>query len=191
MAVKKNLPLNVMLVVDSREKTTDYIKDIIDKRRSSDGIKIVDYKVEAVKPLGCKTSTSDITIEFQFDGEEEWFKTKFAVELKKGTDIYQSLSTKASKERLFNELDRSKEAECDFYFLVTDDVETINKLIKKIPKFRNTNADITHFDNFMKLQEKLLELGYTGVIATGKNELGYVIRRLIKYHIKKFKLQQK
>ena len=191
MAVKKNLPINVCIVQDSREKDTYYIKDMLDQRRGKDGIKFTDVKVEAVKPLGCKTSTGDLTFEFQFDGEEEWQKTKFVVEIKKSLDLTSSITNKANFDRLCRELERGKEANLDFYFISTSDVETINKELSKVPRFRNTNMDTVGFEKYIDLQNKLTELGFCGVIVSGRQGLAWVLRRLIKIHIKKFKLQQK
>ena len=191
MAVKKNLPINVCIVQDSREKDTYYIKDMLEQRRGKDGIKFTDVKVEAVKPLGCKTSTGDLTFEFQFDGEEEWQKTKFVVEIKKSLDLTSSITNKANFDRLCRELERGKEANLDFYFISTSDVETINKELSKVPRFRNTNMDTVGFEKYIDLQNKLTELGFCGVIVSGRQGLAWVLRRLIKIHIKKFKLQQK
>ena len=191
MAVKKNLPINVRLLQDSREKDTYYMKDILDQRRGKDGIKFTEVKVEAVKPLGCKTSTGDLGFEFQFDGEEEWYKTKFVAELKKSLDLTSSITNKANFDRLKLELDRAKNAGLDFFFICTEDVETINKSISKVPRLRNTSMDVVSFEKFVELQNKLTELGFSGVIVSGKGGLAWVLRRLIKIHIKKFKLQQK
>ena len=191
MAVKKNLPINVCVIQDSREKDTYYIKDMLDQRRGKDGIKFTEFRVEAVKPLGCKTSTGDLSFEFQFDGEEEWQKTKFVVEIKKSLDLTNSITNKANFDRLCRELERGKEANLDFYFVSTSDVETINKELSKVPRLRNTNMDIVGFEKYIDLQNKLTELGFCGVIVSGRQGLAWVLRRLIKIHIKKFKLQQK
>ena len=191
MAVKKNLPINVRLLQDSREKDTYYMRDILDQRRGKDGIKFTEVKVEAVKPLVCKVSTGDLGFEFQFDGEEEWYKTKFVAELKKSLDLTSSITSKANFDRLKLELERAKNAELDFFFICTEDVETINKSISKVPRLRNTSMDVVSFEKFVELQNKLTELGFSGVIVSGKGGLAWVLRRLIKIHIKKFKLQQK
>ena len=191
MAVKKNLPINICVIQDSREKDTYYIKDMLDQRRGKDGIKFTEFRVEAVKPLGCKNSTGDLSFEFQFDGEEEWQKTKFVVEIKKSLDLTNSITNKTNFDRLCRELERGKEANLDFYFVSTSDVETINKELSKVPRLRNTNMDIVGFEKYIDLQNKLTELGFCGVIVSGRQGLAWVLRRLIKIHIKKFKLQQK
>ena len=51
--------------------------------------------------------------------------------------------------------------------------------------------DVVSFEKFVELQNKLTELGFSGVIVSGKGGLTWVLSRLIKSHIKKFKLQQK
>ena len=191
MAVKKNLPINICVIQDSREKDTYYIKDMLDLRRGKDGIKFTEIRVEAVKPLGCKTSTGDLSFDFQFDGEEEWQKTKFVVEIKKSLDLTNSITNKTNFDRLCRELERGKEANLDFYFVSTSDVETINKELSKVPRLRNTNMDTVGFEKYINLQNKLTELGFCGVIVSGRQGLAWVLRRLIKIHIKKFKLQQK
>ena len=191
MAVKKvKKDIDVKYVIDTRERDLNYTKDILDKRRGSDGIKFTDIEVKTCKPNGMKVSSGDVTIEYRVAGtEDEWIDSKFVLEIKKGTDIMQTLFTKESRDRFYNELNRIKDEDLDFYLISTDDSETITKAIKKIPKFRNTSTEILHFENFVNLQEKLLELNMRGVLISGKNDLGWMVRRLAKRHIIKNKLQ--
>ena len=189
-AVKKDIL--VKYVIDSREKDISYTKDLLDQRISKDGIKFVEIETKAVKPNGCKVSTGDITIEIKAKDDEnsEWKETTFCLELKKKNDIFGSLYTADSRNRLFAEIDRCKEYGLELYFICTDDFGDINKIIQKIPKFRNSNVHNTHFENVMKLQEKLLYSGYQGILTSG-SDLAWLIRRLAKYYIKKNKLQYK
>lgn len=190
MARAVKSPIDIKVVIDTREQNVEYTKDILDKRRGSDGIKLTEIEVKTCKPNGMKVSSGDVTFEYrEAESNGEWIESKFVLEIKKGTDILTTLFTKESRERFYRELDRIKEEDLDFYMISTDDCETITKAIKKIPKFRNTSTEITHFENFMNLQDKLLEMNFRGVIISGKNDLGWVVRRLIKRHVIKNKLQ--
>ena len=191
MARAKKKDIEVTWMIDSREQDIKYTKDLVDSRIGKDGIKFVGIETRAVKPNGCKVSTGDVTIVYrEKDSNSEWIETSFCLELKKTTDVFSSLYMANNRDRLFAEIDRAKENELDFYFIVTDDFGSINKAIRKIPKFRNTNAHNTHFENVMKLQEKLHECGFNGILTSG-SDLSWLIRRLAKYHIKKNKLQYK
>ena len=191
MARVKKKDIEVTWIIDSREQDIKYTKDLVDSRIGKDGIKFVGIETRAVKPNGCKVSTGDVTIVYrEKDSNSEWIETSFCLELKKTTDVFSSLYMANNRDRLFAEIDRAKENELDFYFIVTDDFGSINKAIQKIPKFRNTNAHNTHFENVMKLQEKLHECGFNGILTSG-SDLSWLIRRLAKYHIKKNKLQYK
>lgn len=191
MAVKKKQDLEVLLCYDTKEKDTSYVKDVLDKKINKDGIKISESLRTTCKPLGCRISTADITIMYKIkDSKDEWIPTNFAIERKCGMDLFSSLYTASNRDRLFLELDRCKEANLQFIFVSTDSIEDIMKGISNIPKFKNTNAEVTFFENFMKLQEKLNELGFL-YVTTGKNGFAFTIRRLIKRFIVKNKLQYK
>ena len=151
----------------------------------------VEIEKQCVKPLGCEEgqSTGDLTIEYRIkDSNSEWIKSNLAIELKKSTDAFSSLYMKANRDRLFLELDRGKKYGLDFYFIVTDSLSELTKKIHKIAKFRNSNVENTHFDMMLKLDDKLRECGFNGVIVSG-NDLTWCIKRVIKHHIKKNKLQ--
>ena len=191
MATKKNSQLEVRLIVDSRESDLYYVNDVLDKRISKDGIKISCYEIKTCKPLGCNISTGDIGIEIrEYGTDNEWIPTNFCLELKKRNDLMSSIYSKTNRDRLFNELSRSYEAKLDFTFVSTHSIEEIIKGISKIPRLRNTNAEVGFFDNFIKLQDELNKYGYN-YITSGDKALSWVIRRLIKNYIKKHKLQQK
>ena len=189
MAVK-NHPISIKYIVDTREQDTYYVKDILDQRLNKDGICIKDTEVKTCKPLGCRLSVGDGTVEYRLHGsEDEWIKTKFCLELKK-KDLFSSIYTKASFERLMNEIDRAKENDLYFIFVATQSIDEVIKEINKIPRLKNTNAEITFFENFMKLQEKLRDCGFL-YVTSGRNGLAFTIRRLIKRYVKSNKLQQK
>ena len=188
-AVKKDI--ECIWLIDSREKNTAYVKDLIDSRVSKDGIKFIGHEVVTFKPNGCDISTGDCGFKYREKGtDNEWIETTFCCEIKRGTDAFSSLHLADNRRRIQEELNRAKEYGLDFYFIVTDDFESINKAILKIPKFRNTNTHNTNFENFMKLQEMLLENGFIGSLVSG-NDLPWLIRRLAKRHIIKNKLQYK
>lgn len=187
--------IEIKIVFDSREKDIDYTKLLLDKRIGSDGVKFVEIERATVKPLDintklpCKTSTGDITFMYrEKDSNEEWKLTNFCCELKKNTDMLQSLYLKSSRDRLFAEILRSYEYGLQLYFIATQDLTTLSKSIHKIPKFRLKAVENTHFEQFMELQDKLKECGYNGVIVSG-TDLAWVIRRCIKHYIKKNKIQ--
>lgn len=189
MAVKKvKKDLSINLCVDTREKDTSYVKDVLDERLNKDGTCIKFTEVKTCKPLGCKTSTGDLTIEIKtHNSDEEWTKTNLCIELKKN-DLFSSLYTKASFDKLMREIDRAKEYNLDFVFVSTHSIEDVIKDINKIPRFKNSNAEIIFFENFMKLQEKLRDCGFL-YVTTGKNKLAFGIRRLIKRYVHSNKLQ--
>lgn len=185
----KKHDIEVKIQIDTREQDLDYVKNLIDSRISKDGVKLKEIEYICVKPNNCKVSTSDITIMYrEKDSNEDWKHSKLAIELKKGNDIFQSLYTKASRERLFKEIDRCKEYDLQLYFIVTDSLTDLSQKIHKIPKFKITQAENTHFEQLILLQEKLKECGYNGVIVSGA-DLTWVVRRCIKHYVKKNKLQ--
>lgn len=181
--------IDVKIIVDTREQDTSYVKGLVDVRVGKDGIKFKEVEVKCVKPIGSEKSTGDITIEYRIkDSDGEWIKTNLSIELKKASDAFTSLYTKANRERLFKEIDRAKVDNLDFYFIITDDLTNISNIIKKIPKFRNTNVNISYFDYYLKLDEKLRDNGFNAPIISGK-DLSWCIKRVIKHHINKNKIQ--
>ncbi len=190
MAVKKiKKDIECVWLIDSREKDTKYVKDLIDSRIGKDGIKFIGHEVVTFKPKGCKVSTGDCGFKFRERGSNsEWIETTFCCEIKRSTDAFSSLHLADNRRRIQEEINRAKDNGLDFYFIVTDDFENINKAILKIPRFRNTNTHNTNFENFMKLQEMLLDGGFIGSLVSGA-DLPWLIRRLAKKHIKEKKLQ--
>ena len=197
MAVGKKVKhdIEIKVIYDTKEKDIDYTKLLLDKRIGSDGVKFVEIERATVKPLDintklpCKISTGDITFMYrEKDSNEEWKLTNFCCEIKKSNDMFQSLYLKSSRDRLMNEIQRSYDYGLELYFVATEDLTTLSKTIHKIPKFRLTAVENTHFEQFMELQYKLKECGYNGVIVSG-TDLAWVIRRCIKHYIKKKKIQ--
>lgn len=191
MAIKKKQDIEVKVLIDNREKDISYIKELIDGRITKDGIKIVEIEKQCVKPLGCedKQSTGDVTIEYRIKGSNsDWIKSNLAIECKRGMDFFSSLYMKANRDRLMMEIQRGYDYKLDFYVVVTDSLSELTKKIHKVPKFRNSNVENTHFDMMIKLDDKLRECGFNGVITSG-SDLTWCIKRIIKHHIKKNKLQ--
>lgn len=195
MARKTKHDIEVKLIFDTREKDVDYTKLLLDKRIGSDGVKFVEIERATVKPLNvntnlpCKISTGDITFMYrEKDTQEEWRLTNFCCEIKKNSDMFQSLYMKTNRDRLLLEIQRSYDYGLQLYFVSTEDLTTLSKTIHKIPKFRLTAVENTHFEQFMQLQDKLKECGYNGVIVSG-TDLAWVVRRCIKHYIKKNKIQ--
>lgn len=181
--------IEVKVIIDTRERDISYLKDLLDVRIKKDGIKLKESEVKTCKPDGCKLSTGDITIEYRIkDSDEEWIKTKLCIELKKGGDNFSSIYLKANRDRLFREIGRAKEYGLDFYYVILDDMTETSKKIKKIPKFRNKNVNVTYFNNYLKLEDELRNNGFRSPIISG-NDLAWTIKRIIKQHIKEHKLQ--
>ena len=186
--IRRNI--DIIIQYDSRERDLEYLKTIkVDLRRNKDGVKLLSMERVCVKPLGTTVSTSDISYKWKFEDEEEYYQSNFACEIKKGTDLMSSVYMKANRDRLFKEILRAKEAKLDFYFLITDNMTELNRKINKIRKFNDNSCKII-FDNFMKLNQYLSESGFRECICTG-NDIGWVIRRLIKNNIKSTKINYK
>ena len=114
MACKKKYNTDVIIQVDTREQSTDYIKQIkIHKRRPKDGIKIIGTEIVTVKPKGVAKSTGDISYKYKFEDEEEWIQSNLNIEIKKKTDAFSSIYTKANYDRLIKEFERGIEAKLD------------------------------------------------------------------------------
>jgi len=174
----------IKLIYDTREQDTSYVKDIMDNSFDSNGLSICYQERACVKPLGCDISTGDITVEYREVGTEEWLKTSLALELKKSLDLSSSIMVKDNFTRLCSEITRSKQANLDFYFLVTHSFDEIERDLKKLKKFKDTNVEIIFFEAFLKLDAKLRENGYS-TMCVGTKNLGKAIRRIIKLHIRK------
>ena len=194
-AVKKSL--EVCLQIDNREQDTDYVKGILDSRVNKDGIKITQVEYCTVKPLDkntgqpCKVSTGDISIKIRELGtDNEWIQTNLAIECKKNLDEFSSLYSKDSRTRLEAEVLRAKDYGLTFYFICTNSLSDTIAQIKKVPKLKTTNCEVTHFEQLINFNRFLQEQGFDGIIISGK-ELAWTIRRLIKLYIKENKLQYK
>ena len=194
-AVKKDI--EIKLLCDNREQDRTYIKDILDSRINKDGIKITQVEYCTVKPIDtntgepCKISTGDLSIVFRELGtDNEWIGTNLSIEVKKNLDEFSSLYSKENRERLEAEVLRAKTYGLNFYFVCTNSLGDTISQIKKVPKLKTTNCEVTHFEQLIKFNRFLQEQGFDGIIISGK-ELSWTIRRLIKLYIKENKLQYK
>ncbi len=196
MAVKKvKKDLEILVIQDSREKLTEYGKDLIDSRIGKDGIKIVSVVKECVKAFSpitndiVKTSSGDLTFWYrEKDSNAEWIKSSFVIEIKQKNDIFSSNYLKANRDRLYSEILRCKNDGLYLNFLVTDDLTVTTNRLNKIAKFKNTNVENSHFENMILLNQELVKNGFEPFITTGTN-LAWSIRRCIKRYIIKNKLQ--
>lgn len=183
------MEFDIKVVIDTREVDLSFIGEL-DKKRRKDGTKIIETEIKTCIPKGAKKSTADITFEYRIDGGE-WQKTSLALELKKGQDMVQSLSTKANRERLLREVDRAVEAELDFYFICDTDISTLVEQLKKLednPRNRIRRGSYVSFvDQYLKFNNEMVDKGYKEGILTC-SDLWFLIRRLIKNHIKEKKL---
>lgn len=183
--------IDVKIIYDTREQDIGYIKYIkLDKRRSKDGIKIISCERAICKPHGCLKSTGDLTYMYKLKGSDEWIQSSFAIELKKGMDLFSSLYTKENFVRLKKEIDRAVDAKLQFFFVVTDSVYQTRKGLDKVKKV-SRNADTIYFGKLLELNKYLTKSGFDSIITTGrsKDTLAFCIRRLVKDNIKKMKLK--
>jgi len=187
VAKKKKRNIDIIIQIDSREQKTDYVRTIkIDSRRNKDGVKIIGTETVCVKPKGCKgISTGDVSYKWKYEDENEWTQSNLSIEIKRSTDLFGSIYVKKNRERLFLEIDRAKNGKLDFWFLITNNITEMNRKIEKIPKMFES-ACMTHFTNFIRLNKYLSDSGFRESICTGNN-IGWVIRRLVKQNAKKIK----
>ena len=186
------MEFDIKVIFDTRERDLSYIGEV-DSRRRKDGTKIIEIERKTCTPLGCKKSTADITFEYRVDSGE-WIKTPFAIEIKKGQDLVSSISSKPKYDRLIREMQRVKEANLDFYFVCDTD---IGELVKELKKLENNPRNkirrgtyITFVDKYFKFNNELVAFGcIEGILICG--DLWFLIRRLIKKHIKEKKLLTK
>lgn len=183
--------IDYIILYDTREQDLGYVdglKRLVDKRRKKDGSKFLGVECECVKPLGCTKSTGDISYKYRID-EGEWMYAPFCIEIKKGMDLFSSIHTKASMERLLREFDRAVESNIDMKFVYSDD---ISKMVEKIVKLQGNgfrkgklrpNSDVTFMGRFAKLLEEL-ESRSIKHYCCGSN-IAYTVRRLVKDDLKK------
>jgi len=178
--------IDVKILIDTREKNIDYLKTIkIDSRRNSDGIKVIEIERCTVKPTNECASIGDISFSYKIEGDSEWTQAKFAIERKAGLDLFSSLYTKANKTRLESEMKRAYDNNIDMYFIVTDDISLLKSKIIKVRKFDDKSC-IIFFDNLLKFNELLMK--YNIPFITSGEDLGWLVRRLVKKYIQKYKL---
>ncbi|MGL4999921.1 MAG: hypothetical protein ACRC5T_13240, partial [Cetobacterium sp.] len=183
----------VKLVVDSREKDLTYLEKFkFDKKYSSEKIKIVGYEIHT--PMKCcdkdgidiKTSTGDVSIVFSLDDGLTWNKSNLSIELKKGSDFTSTLYS--NWKRFICEIDRSIEHSLDFYLVYSQSTRQMEehfdklKSMKRIPYYTNPHKVV---------YDRMLELGDMGITMIYTHEIHEVVKRVVKHHIKKNKLQYK
>lgn len=186
-------PALIRIVIDSREQDLSWVNKFkFDKKFSSEKIKILDYIVcNPFKCLDCdgkkiKTSIGDIGYQYSLDGGITWCDTNLSIELKKGEDFSSTLYS--SYKRFEQELKRAIEYKLDFYIVYNQSTkemhEHFNKLkyMKKINMYSNPHKVI--YDRMLEICDLKIPLIYT-------HEIHEVIKRIIKYHIKKYKIQYK
>jgi len=190
MARKRKTKYNVDIIIqiDTREKNLDYLSQMpIEKRRRKDGIKIIGKEITAVKPKG-NLSYGDISFKYRLEGDRNWRQANFCIEIKKGTDQFSTIYMKKNYDRLLKELDKAVDNNTKMYYVVTDDIQSLNRKIMYIRKF-NENTCKTFFTKHLKLLDDLQKRNIKFIVAG--NDLGFVIKRLIKDYVTKNKLQYK
>lgn len=190
MAKKKNNIL-VKIIVDSREKDNKWLEKFkFDKKYSSEKIKIMDYETRT--PFKCldsdgnlvKTSTGDIGIEYSLDEGITWFKTNLSIELKKDSDFTTTLYS--SWKRFTAEIERVREYGLDFYLVYNQSTKQIHEHFDKLKSMKK----ISYYSSPEKvIYDRMLELGDLNITMIYTHEIYEVVKRIIKHHIKKNKLQ--
>lgn len=180
----KKQEIEVKIIIDTREKDRTLEKTFtIDKRMGKDKIKIVGIERKCFKALGCKTSTGDLGVEYRLKGEKRWRKTKLSVELKRKSDIFSTLYS--NMKRFNRELDRAENNELDFYILHDwnfTDIKTHISFLQRSKRLGyNTQPFFTFLNNYLTISKKY------PIICT--DNFQETIRRIIKKHIKDYKLQ--
>jgi len=181
--LKQNIEIKIIL--DSRERDETLLKTIkMDKSFKSDKIKICQIEKKCFKALGVKTSTGDLGIEYRFEGETRWKKTKLSIELKRDADIFSTLYSNIKRFR--KELDRSDKYDLDFYILHNWTFNQIKEHIVKLQKKKRigykSQPFLTFLNNYLDVTKRC------AVVNCGDN-FEETIRRIIKIHILKNKLQ--
>lgn len=186
--------VDIKICYDTREQSLEYLDFLtLDEKRKKDNTQIVQIERKCVKPLNCNASTGDITYEYR-TGNQDWQRTNFAVEIKKGLDSFSTIFTTENYTRLMKELDRAVDAGLDFYYIVDSDLtEMVNNIKKLESKYVNgkfkkkqlpVNAHVIFLEKFLKLNEELSSREFSEVICAGK-DMFLIIRRLIKRNLKK------
>lgn len=181
--VKKKI--DVRIIIDTRERNLDYIKDLkFDKDYGADKIKILDYKIETVKCLSTPTSTGDITIQYRFEGETTWKKTKLSIERKFDSDIFSTLYS--SYKRFTNELNRADKYDLDFYIVHNWSFNDIKAHILRLQKMNKMSYKTQPYYVFL---DRYLEISNKVAVVQCDDDFALVVRRIIKKFIKDKKLQ--
>ena len=185
MVRKLKRQLEVKIILDSREQDETLLTSIkLDKKYGSDKIKICEIEKKCFKALGCKTSTGDLGIEVRFEGEVKWRKTKLSIELKRRSDIVNTLYS--SFKRFKNELARADENNLDFWILHDFGFNEVQEHIKKLQVMRKmsykTQPYYTYLENYLNVARQY------GLVCCSDN-FESTIRRIIKKHIVENKLQ--
>ena len=173
--VKPKPEIILRLVVDTREQKLEYIKSALTSRHDKENIVLKDYVFKGLK-------TEDISFEWSLD-RENWHETSFAIEIKKGMDLFQTLWS--HKARFKEELERAKELEeftivHDYTYTDIQNEIRLNTL-KGLIKFQYAQEGFTNaYFTLCRTHT---------VICTGTEEkaLGACIRRLVKEYFKKNK----
>lgn len=180
----KQSKIFLRVIIDTRERDLKYVEHILKNSKDKENITLNNYKIATCRPLGCRLSTGDITYEYSIDNIN-WFPTSFAIELKKGMDLFSTLWS--NYPRFKEELERAKSLET--FYIIHDYTynEIITEVARKILKgFSNNEYSIEGFT------KQYINLCITNaVICTGKDSkqisLGKCIRRMIKEHFKSHK----
>lgn len=192
MSTKKQQVL-VKLVVDSREQDNSWLNKFkFDKKFSTEKIKIDSYEMRT--PFKCnnldgntiKTSTGDVGYEYSLDGGETWNKSNLSIELKKDEDFSSTLYS--SYTRFTKEISRSKEYGLDFYIIYNQSTRQMHEHFDKLKNMRR----IPYYSNPEKVvYDRMIELSDQGIPMLYTHEIHELVKRLVKHHIKKHKIQYK
>lgn len=192
--MKSKQKILIKIIVDSREKDLKWLSKFkFDKKYGTDKIMILDYEIR--KPFKCldyknneiHTSTGDIGIEYSLDDGLSWNKTNLSIELKRETDFSSTLYS--SWTRFTNEIKRALEYKLDFCVIYNQSTKQMYehfdklKYMHRISKFSFPEKIV--YDRMVELQKDYhIPMFYT-------HEIEEMVKRVIKHHIKQYKLQYK
>lgn len=186
-------PVLIRLLIDSREQDITWIdKFNFDKKFSTDKIKIdrhiicTPFKCVDINGKKLKTSTGDVGYQYSFDDGETWNDTNLSIELKRNGDFSSTLYS--SYKRFTAELDRALEAQLDFYIVYNQSTLAMKEMFGKL----KTMQKIPFYTQPEKIvYDRMLEVSDKGIPLLFTHEIHEVIKRIVKHHIKKHKIQYK
>lgn len=184
----KKKEIYIKLIIDTREKNTNWVDKFSFDKKSKDKIIFEGYEIKVFKPLSNEgktipTSTGDVGIEYSYD-KNKWHKTNLCIELKRDSDF--STTLYSNWKRFSNEIERAKEYGLDFYVVYNQSTRKMMenferlKCMKRIPFYTKPHKVV---------YDKMIEMVDGGVKLIYTHQIEEVVKRIIKNYIKKNNIQ--